>query len=195
MERDIPSQDKEAINQFLPRCFPERHSPFPEWLISPLEQMPGGSMTEEAERIMFCVCSAGYCMVVGEWSAPCVLGINTAWVNFFFFFFLWLQEMRIEGFSHWYWTNSAGTRAFITHPSVVWQQRRMFKCKRKKFVLEMENLCLCWKIFGYKTRKVKEADSTVKLWRFLSHKLWQCIVREFRSGSFQMLVTAFVHIV
>lgn len=81
MERAILSQDKEAIEQFSPRCFPERHSPFPEWLALPLKQMPGGSMTEEAERIMFSVCSAGCCMVVGEWSAPCVPGINTAWDN------------------------------------------------------------------------------------------------------------------
>lgn len=41
-------------------------------------------MTEEAERIIFCVCSAGCCMVAGERSAPCVSGINTAWDNFFF---------------------------------------------------------------------------------------------------------------
>lgn len=78
MESAIPRQDKDAIKQFSPRCFPGRHSSFPEWLIFPLKQMPGRSMTEEAERIMFCVYSAGSCMVVGEWSAPCVPGINTA---------------------------------------------------------------------------------------------------------------------
>lgn len=49
--------------------------------------MPGGSTTEEAEKKKkFCVCSAGCCMVVGEWSAPSVPGFNTAWDNFFFFF-------------------------------------------------------------------------------------------------------------
>lgn len=46
MERAIPSQDKEAIQHFSPRCFPEGHSPFPEWLIFPLKQMPGGSRKE-----------------------------------------------------------------------------------------------------------------------------------------------------
>lgn len=41
MGRAIVSQDKEAIEQFSPRCFPERHFPFPEWLTFPLKQMPG----------------------------------------------------------------------------------------------------------------------------------------------------------
>lgn len=87
MERAIPRQ--EAIESFSFRCFQERNSPFSEWLIFPLKQMPGGGMTEEAEIIMFCVCSVDVvwpplCMVVVEWSAPCVPGINTAWDNFFF---------------------------------------------------------------------------------------------------------------
>lgn len=38
MQRAIPSQDKEAIEQFSPRCSPERHSPLPEWLTFPLNR-------------------------------------------------------------------------------------------------------------------------------------------------------------
>lgn len=54
MERAILSQDKEAIEQFSPRCFPERHSPdFPEWLTFPLKQVPGGSLTGVVKESFF----------------------------------------------------------------------------------------------------------------------------------------------
>lgn len=87
MERVIPL--REAIEKFSLRCFPEGNSPFSECLILPLKQMPGGGTSEEAERIMFCVCSVdvvwpSLCKAVVEWSAPCVPGINTAWDHFFF---------------------------------------------------------------------------------------------------------------
>lgn len=47
-----------------------------------LNQIPGGSsMIEEVEK-MFCFYSA-VCIVIIEWSVPCMPGINTALDNFF----------------------------------------------------------------------------------------------------------------
>lgn len=68
MQRAIPSQDKEAIEQFSPRCSPERHSPLPEWLIFPLNRCQVWQDWRSWNKNVLCL----FCwMLLGGWGMVC----------------------------------------------------------------------------------------------------------------------------